>query len=835
MALPSMVLDTYRRYKKGTEGFVQWLAGTARATGTVEEVFKSGPQEPRPTPGGRLKGKARKEAKKAGLATNTSTCQVPIKTFVKLAKAVVASPHVQVPRSVTTTLRAVIQGRKNCAAWYLLNQDDASDTMKRNNDGHQYFIKVLQDTLDILNRKAQQTGATTSQDSDPYLTKVANMFASLEVEETSEVEMEDIPEVSPKSKVEKRVEYKLETSEADVSFAVYCFLKDLTNIRLFVRRTWREFKHGEIGLQAAALTMTAAIGMIEKLSDEFQEAYPRFKETDTEHMHPKIINFVFGGYCSSKPASTFLDAKNDSTDPFAYKEGGQKLHSSTVMCNHTADLTIKYFLYGERQQLRLSADEKRLIKCLSQLAALPMDPTGEGRPLQGDMVHKAIKKLVCEAQLDTWIIFAIQIFWDTQRELGAMLPVAQQLVEQTGEEIRKRYTAYFDTEGLEDIGEVHKMFRNDIQGRLQQAEAVAMSKEFQSWADDCEDGAPWKFNMPKFSLLSCHPALCGLVSVNIRDEFHRTSINIASGQGQILITAHFYNAAHLSGLLPRDVHWDDLDLFIEKQGSDWIFVGERPKEWGSVARRLNLARGLGPSKFAKDYKNPNGPDGYHQWRGKIRCFEYLARYSELSWERLGNKFKKPSGESRARKDVNVMADMLARDFLGVEKTDAVLSTLTILNAFKKAVEKDESAFDFDVMNLYLRCLRLLRAIQAYCLRHARDDYPDPIYDEGLGMNAIINEMLNHCDGRKPYSILIFPDAVEMLRNVIEEEGSEVIDHAKACQEDRRIQQVEPMAENEPSFENPGEDMVGLQWRNMFSSIIVQDPNGDVRMPFGMGR
>jgi hypothetical protein len=183
----------------------------------------------------------------------------------------------EVPHSVFATLSAVIRGRKDCAAWYLLNQDHADDTMKTNNDRHQHFIKILEDTLQILKKKQPQTKQSSISTEDTYVKKVANMFECLELSETDE--SEEIPESIPTvPKVEKNVKYKLEASDADVSFAVYCFLKDLTNIRLFVRRTWREFKHGKIGLSAAAVTMNAAIGMIEKLSDEFQEAFLHFKK-----------------------------------------------------------------------------------------------------------------------------------------------------------------------------------------------------------------------------------------------------------------------------------------------------------------------------------------------------------------------------------------------------------------------------------------------------------------------------------------------------------------------------------------------------------------------------
>ena len=77
MGLAPLLVDTYRKYKKGTNNFVQWLAETARATGTVNDVFKDSCQDVVPPTGGRLKGVASKEAKKAGLTHNaTATCQI---------------------------------------------------------------------------------------------------------------------------------------------------------------------------------------------------------------------------------------------------------------------------------------------------------------------------------------------------------------------------------------------------------------------------------------------------------------------------------------------------------------------------------------------------------------------------------------------------------------------------------------------------------------------------------------------------------------------------------------------------------------------------------------
>jgi hypothetical protein len=489
MGLALALVDTYRRYKKGTENFVQWLAGTARATGTVDSVFAASLQEQVPAAGGRLKGKARKEAKKAGLATNTTTYQVSINTFVKLARAITDTSNIEVPHSVFATLSAVVRGRKDCAAWYVLNQDHANDTMKANNDRHQHFIEILEDTLQMLKKKQSQTKRSSIPAEDTCAKKVTNMFECLELEETEE--LEEIPESIPVTcKVEKDVEYKLKTSDADVSFAVYCFLKDLTNIRLFVRRAWREFKHGKIRLQAAALTMNAAIAMIERLSEDFQKAFPRFEETATEYMHPKIIGYVYQGYCSQQGEFQFLDVEDEEHDSFAYNEDGQKLHSSTVLCTHTTDIMLSLFLSKNPEKLRLSADEKRFVKCVSQLAAFFLSKAQRGKPYKDDMVHKAAWNMMNKPQLTTWNILALQILWDTQRELGGMLPIPHLLLEKTACDLAESYHKYLGTRGLNQVGQFHKTFRREMEARKDHIEAVAFSPQLQTWADKCEELAP---------------------------------------------------------------------------------------------------------------------------------------------------------------------------------------------------------------------------------------------------------------------------------------------------------------------------------------------------------
>jgi hypothetical protein len=320
--------------------------------------------------------------------------------------------------------------------------------------------------------------------------------------------------------------------------------------------------------------MNAALAMVKKLSDEFEEAYPRFKESDEEYMHIKILSFLYKGYVKVEEGPTFLEEGKEDEDPLTYRQGGQILHPSTVMCTHTTDLICKLFL-NKSQDLRLSNDEKRFLKCVSQLGSAFGAPK---MPHNNDMVYNAAGSLVRNNNLNSWVVFSLQIFWDTQRELGPNLSLGDQLLRKTAQQLATNYQIYLDTKGLERVGIMHKTFRKDMIGRKKEVDIIANGTYFQTCADECEKRVPWRLgDFPGFCLMACHPGLCGLTLAQIQDQYHTTSTNFAADQAQVLVSAHLYNAVHRIGLLPSNVRWADMDWLIEHQGSGWLFVGEKPK------------------------------------------------------------------------------------------------------------------------------------------------------------------------------------------------------------------------------------------------------------------
>jgi hypothetical protein len=74
MSLAPLLVDTYRKYKQGTGNLIQWLAKTARATGTVNGVFESVSQDAVPAVGCRIEGT---ETKILGVRSDGMPCQIP--------------------------------------------------------------------------------------------------------------------------------------------------------------------------------------------------------------------------------------------------------------------------------------------------------------------------------------------------------------------------------------------------------------------------------------------------------------------------------------------------------------------------------------------------------------------------------------------------------------------------------------------------------------------------------------------------------------------------------------------------------------------------------------
>jgi hypothetical protein len=269
MGLSSLLVDTYRRYKRDTKIFTQWLGTTAQATGLVDDTLK--------VPGNKSSNsKKRKNGRNSKPSKQFGTYKVSVQSYLKLAEAVKDMDESKVPCRILGVLEDVIAARKECAAWYRAQQNEESGEAKQHNDGHQHIIGVFEQVYQTLSPLAGTPVANKTAKSTTATERV-NLFDLLEVEECPDMEPEADWVPAPPKKVAQDT-YEPEVSPEDISFALYCFMKDMTEIRIFIRQTWREYKRKHITPNSAALTVNVAIDATQSLNEAFIQNYPEFAE-----------------------------------------------------------------------------------------------------------------------------------------------------------------------------------------------------------------------------------------------------------------------------------------------------------------------------------------------------------------------------------------------------------------------------------------------------------------------------------------------------------------------------------------------------------------------------
>ena len=102
--------------------------------------------------------------------------------------------------------------------------------------------------------------------------------------------------------------------------------------------------------------------------------------------------------------------------------------------------------------------------------------------------------------------------------------------------------------------------------------------------------------VPPFYLLEHHPILCGLIIYWIETENRELGVALAMTYTTILSTAHLYNAARQSNLVP--VAWRDMEYLILLHKPQQLFVGGYPTTPEGFFKRFRLAFGLNVSNFA---------------------------------------------------------------------------------------------------------------------------------------------------------------------------------------------------------------------------------------------
>jgi hypothetical protein len=268
--LPDKLSESYRQYKADTNSFVTWLSNTAVSQGykflsadTITTTLYPDPAVPLGSGTiGRLKGKARKEAKRA----DSSKAPLPPKTHNVSVKELLAQaeyiatfkkPLVQVPSGIQYVLKRAINARRKCAAWF----QGSIVERETSNATHQHFIWVLESVYGILEPHFVLTklskkstaptpniGTRASDTSTPAY--IENRFGALELDDLDQTAVDLLLSETPNTAAKKASKppvsaaaetYELGTTvDEELPFLIFCLFEDLHKIQCFIKQTWQE-------------------------------------------------------------------------------------------------------------------------------------------------------------------------------------------------------------------------------------------------------------------------------------------------------------------------------------------------------------------------------------------------------------------------------------------------------------------------------------------------------------------------------------------------------------------------------------------------------------------
>jgi len=837
MGLSPLLVDTYRRYKRDTKTFTQWLGATARSTGLAEDVFEDGAEKQDTRNTGRKKGKNRKPRKQA------TAYKISVNAFAQLARAIKEAKASVVPHHIMNILGDVIKARKGCAAWYRAHQTEESETTKSHNEGHRHIIEALEEVRQILLPVKEKIKVLNEKaaNENPQST---NLFGILEVEECPDWESEVSPQPTTRKK-SLQDSYEPEASNEDVSFALYCFMKDMTEIRIFIRRTWREYKHGRITVNSAATTANTAMDVMRRLNEAFTENFPQFAE------HTSLIEFLYSGYVDPNARGASTAGKGT----FAgYEADGIRLSSKTFFCDHTTALVTDFYNSGilpmyQRQMMEgkgISDEEHVFMQCLSHLNMLdwqlnePEYENNRGEVYMNDQVLRAVRTMRKDKEFPTWAILACQVFVDTQRELGSRLDQGYEDLKKQGLWMLQAWHDCLETGKDNTVNRFHIL--ND-EGIRQTMEGLRIAVEGDLVQDIIEGsfedhpGRSDRYTWGKHFLMKNHPLLCGLIVHKELVFGHRLGTRIAADQGPVRTAIHLNHAVSLAGFTPVGRAWADLDYIIEKHGDAYLFVGQRPTRLFDCFRHMGLSFGTSASQFSmnkkmnvdsRHLKRERDPPSFQKLHRRLLP---MSRYVQAHDKLDAGAFR----PTRAADDTFVMMELLVNRLITSKdiscpanpynekpiKRTRDMTPVQSLTIFKQALKEDDFALRFDLMSLNWRCVKLLRCIQKICIEQSPLDYPPKEWSGDHSLNGFIQHMFAGVAGVKREQPTRFAEACALVLDIIVKEGNAEYLQAEARMGIKRGTAVDPTDDPE-DFEDPVQNFVPPRHRKNMSQYTADE-------------
>ncbi|KAH7192576.1 uncharacterized protein B0J16DRAFT_368803 [Fusarium flagelliforme] len=659
--LPDVLIQGLRQYKSDTNALASWLASTARICGYKcdfpdQKSFPSGDKPPSgQAPSGRLKGKARKEAKKRGAPANPQTPKnqgpkytVALKDFLPMAECIAKSrkPLITVPSSFVSTIDRAIRLRSNFAAERVLHG------MKVDIDAdnaHDYFVGVLNKVKEALRprfpptQKAQTTQFPDKED-------VSRGFQALSFEEPSQeflnapdaelpqkaqrdstsykakkdqedllweiLNAPDILELPQKAQGD-RTDYKAENGEEEENgfndLLCTLVLLEAQGMRDRIQWIWQGYLDKTIDITAAAVATNVGIQRIRKLSEEcsMSNAENALRAAELHFMTNAYWKRAMFGRDPRKMAKAALDLRDEvnggmcPNDLFADYSNSflYAIHTIKPLVEQTQD-SLAYFRPPKVESP--TARDQLLHKELEALYDFwvegvlflhyNIEKVGSNRFPVEDEFLRILRKTNETNEVSFEMAFVAQVFLDMRRLLGSMESTAEKAIGCIG---GMKFGLDTFVERWADSPSAKG--RDSLKSQLKEGQDYLNNMIHDMIPDvkayHARNGLDVEGVDEYWRFLKRSPILCGLALFHARAEMYNLSINCMKETGVTTRLVHLYNAIQQEGFL--DKPWVDMEAFEACFEEQDLFMGRKPTRSSQYNERLMVQMGCSFSSIQK--------------------------------------------------------------------------------------------------------------------------------------------------------------------------------------------------------------------------------------------
>ncbi|KAK8063005.1 hypothetical protein PG997_015102 [Apiospora hydei] len=680
--LPSTLINTYSQYKQDTNSVASWLASTAKANGYPSDLLSSTGSSGNKAGGGRLKGKARANAKKAKAPPKTNNAGgggpsyiIKIADFIALAEFV-ADKSPEVPVSFRSTIRTTSTSLE-VGLYYSLNGVSAALVLEKVRDVLRPFVR-------------------SRHEDDAAADEITNRFTGLARDRPAKAEKDNAT-----------YEAETDSSFEEAIFALTALINDLNRVRAHVQWIWSNFRDGHFDLAAAAITTNTVID----LEDVYKDPTP---DNFNDNVNYETYDIMEGTFLVHyRMIEAFLVVVQPGQIPL-YKDG---------MFGHYDPKVNRSKLTGQQ---KFEQDRALLMPYFAELVTVIRGVADW--PVKDEFL-RGIEDVIKTKEITFGVVFAAQTFLDITYELGEGIDHPfPTLVKQT-------------TVISNDI-KAHFQFHASLKISNWPAQNDQWLKQLQHQVDWIGKDPPrqvqarmyQKFGMSppdteSHRVFRMSPVMSGLVLYNFRQRYYEVGLTVADAWGSIQYCQHLYNALRKEKPVKGD--WADVDVVYTILGKESFFIGgEAPATVAGYFKKFCLQMGTSAAAMTgKRRKNTPlasnaGPRGLKSVAPVLSMFQ--ARYVEntgqvdLTPEHVDqiidmSLFEEEPGQEGLFAQIEDPAKRKEKQKQKPRRKKAVeggkMTTEQLIKPLMMALHAETLEFAFPYLHFHRWCWRLLRTVK----------------------------------------------------------------------------------------------------------------------------